>query len=302
MKYIITKAVLSASTLLLSTRHTVADPVAAPEPTTLALKTMSKKGCYSSSQGFTDQGSYTFQSSGYCQQLCVGKGFPVMALWKGSDCLCGNALPPDSAQTDTDNCNTPCDGWPQDTCMFPEWKVVLFNVNMIHSGGGNNAYDIYLTGTEDTVSTLPSGPTTTTSADGTTETGGAPVVVTQAGTTVVVTASSQTNNSQSKSSGPNIAGIAAGVVVGVGVLGIIIGSAFFLIRRQKRKAVEREYRRNAAISFAPSKTASTGSISRWEGEYMAQRRQSNGSIAEDEDFSRRILKVCFIRVLIHLSC
>lgn len=273
MKYIITKAVLSASTLLLSTRHTVADPVAAPEPTTLALKTMSKKGCYSSSQGFTDQGSYTFQSSGYCQQLCVGKGFPVMALWKGSDCLCGNALPPDSAQTDTDNCNTPCDGWPQDTC------------------GGNNAYDIYLTGTEDTVSTLPSGPTTTTSADGTTETGGAPVVVTQAGTTVVVTASSQTNNSQSKSSGPNIAGIAAGVVVGVGVLGIIIGSAFFLIRRQKRKAVEREYRRNAAISFAPSKTASTGSISRWEGEYMAQRRQSNGSIAEDEDFSRRILKV-----------
>ncbi|OXV09179.1 hypothetical protein Egran_03064 [Elaphomyces granulatus] len=278
MKYIITKAVLSASTLLLSTRHTVADPVAAPEPvpTTLALKTMSKKGCYSSSQGFTDQGSWTYQSSGYCQQLCVGKGFPVMALWKGSDCLCGNALPPDSAQTDNNNCNAPCDGWPQDTC------------------GGNNAYDIYLTGTEDTVSTLPSGPTTTTSGDAGGPTG-APVVVTQAGATVVVTASSQTNSSssQSKSSGPNIAGIAAGVVVGVGVLGIIIGSAFFLIRRQKRKAVEREYRRNAAISFAPSKTASTGSMnnSRWDGEYMAQRRQSNGSIAEDEDFSRRILKV-----------
>jgi cell wall integrity and stress response component len=188
--------------------------------------------------------------------------------------------------------------------MFAEWKVVLFNVNIIiHSGGGNNAYDVYLTGTEDTVSTLPSGPTTTTSA-GAGDTTGPPVVVTQAGTTVVVTASSQTNGSQSKSSGPSIAGIAAGVVVGVGVLGIIIGSAFFFIRRRNRKAVEREYRRNAAISFAPSKTASTGSMndSRWDGEYMAQRRQSNGSIAEDEDFSRRILKVCFIRVLIHLSC
>jgi len=271
MKYITARAVLSASILLLSIRHTVV--------ATAPLKTMTSKGCYSSSQGFNDQGSYTFQSSGYCQNLCVQKGFPVMALWKGSNCLCGNALPPDSAQTDNNNCNNPCDGWPQDTC------------------GGGNAYNIYLTGTEDTVSTLSSNPTaaTPTASNGNSgDTGGAPSVVTQAGATVVVTQSSQTDNTQgNKSSGPNIAGIAAGVVVGVGVLGIIIGAAFFLIRRQKRKAVEAQYRRNAAISYAPSKTASTGSMgdSRWDGEYMAQRRQSNGSIAEDEDFSRRILKV-----------
>jgi cell wall integrity and stress response component len=202
-----------------------------------------------------------------------------MALWKGSDCLCGNALPPDSTQTDGSNCNNPCDGWPQDTC------------------GGSNTYDIYLTGTEDTVSTLSSTTATATpsaNTDSSNDANGPPSVITQAGATIVVTASSQTDNSQSnKSSGPNIAGIAAGVVVGVGVIGIIIGAALFFIRRHKRKAVEAQYRRNAAISFGPGKTASTGSMndSRWDGEYMAQRRQSNGSIAEDEDFSRRILKV-----------
>lgn len=174
----------------------------------------------------------------------------------------------------------------------------------IHLGGGSNTYDIYLTGTEDTVSTLSSTTATATpsaNTDSSDDANGPPSVITQAGATIVVTASSQTDNSQSnKSSGPNIAGIAAGVVVGVGVIGIIIGAALFFIRRHKRKAVEAQYRRNAAISFGPGKTASTGSMndSRWDGEYMAQRRQSNGSIAEDEDFSRRILKVCFIGMLL----
>ena len=93
---------------------------------------------------------------------------------------------------------------------------------MIHLGGGSNAYGIYLTGTEDTVSTLSSNPTAAT-----------PTV------TNSVTASSQTDNSSqsNKSSGPNIAGIAAGVVVGAVVLCIIIGAALFLIRRHKRSEV-----------------------------------------------------------------
>jgi cell wall integrity and stress response component len=33
------------------------------------------------------------------------------------------------------------------------------------------------------------------------------------------------------------------------------------------------------------------SDSRFDGDFMAQRRQSNGSIDDDQDFSRRILQV-----------
>ena len=98
-------------------------------------------------------------------------------------------------------------------------------------------------------------------------------LTTQAGKTIWVTAEA-TQQSEEEDDGPNTAGIAAGVVVGIlGLVGILAG-AFFFYKRQKRKRAP------------PSED------SRWDGEYMAQRRFSNGSIADDEDFSRRILKVC----------
>jgi cell wall integrity and stress response component len=117
-------AVLSAITLLLSAYYVAAEPVAEPAPqsTGLHLNALVDEGCYSSADGLADQGSYTFQSSGHCQELCAGGGYSVMALWKGSNCLCGNALPPDSAKTDNSSCNTPCDGYDIDTCRLPLWE------------------------------------------------------------------------------------------------------------------------------------------------------------------------------------
>lgn len=116
--------------------------------------------------------------------------------------------------------------------------------------------------------------------------------MTQAGQTIFLTPTSEPQNTAPSSSQPNTAGIAAGVVVGIVGLGAIIGAAVFFIRRHKRKAVEEEYRRNAEINaFVQKKPMSAGSDSRWDGNHMAERRLSNGSIADDEDFSRRILKV-----------
>lgn len=111
MKSLAPQTVATVSTLLFA-----AGLVSAQD---LQLKAMTAKGCYkaSGSTMLTDQGPYTFQSSGWCQKTCVAKGYPVMALWKGSNCLCGNELPPDSAKTSDSDCNTPCDGWPQDMCM-----------------------------------------------------------------------------------------------------------------------------------------------------------------------------------------
>lgn len=117
-------------------------------------------------------------------------------------------------------------------------------------------------------------------------------LTTQAGKTIWVTAEA-TQQSEEEDDGPNTAGIAAGVVVGIlGLVGILAG-AFFFYKRQKRKRAEEEYRRAQDInSFVAAAKTPPSEDSRWDGEYMAQRRFSNGSIADDEDFSRRILKVC----------
>lgn len=73
-------------------------------------------GCYSSSEPLKDQGLYTFQSSGYCKDLCVKLSKPVMALSKGSNCYCGDYIPVASSKVSDSKCNTKCNGYPQETC------------------------------------------------------------------------------------------------------------------------------------------------------------------------------------------
>ncbi len=126
-------------------------------------------------------------------------------------------------------------------------------------------------------------------------------MVTLGGATIIVTASDQATapatvtEAAQVSKGPNTAGIVAGVVVGVIVIAAIIGGAWLYLRTRRRRAVEEEYRRNAAINnfVGGSKPGSTPSLSdsRLEPSVMMQRRLSDGSIADNQDYSRRILKV-----------
>lgn len=120
--------------------------------------------------------------------------------------------------------------------------------------------------------------------------------------TIVVTAPGETSAQQTviytthapPSSGPNKASIAAGVVVGIVALSAIAGGIFFFLRNRKKRAIEEEYRRNVAGNYGPKPpTSSAGSVSdsRLEPSVMMQRRQSDGSIADNQDYSRRILKV-----------
>ncbi|CRG87605.1 putative protein in LEU2 3'region [Talaromyces islandicus] len=250
-------AVLAASSILLADRlRASADPA------------LTRVDCYSEVPGYKDNGTYTWQTDGYCQGQCIQMGYPVMALYRGNVCLCGDELPPNA--TKTTGCDSKCSGFPDHLC------------------GGKSAYEVFLTGTTPTVAIMDqeSATSSTTSTAGVT-------VVTQAGQTIVVTASSEPEPStKSDGGGVNTAGIAAGVVVGVVGLSVIIGAAFFFLRRRKSRQLEEEYRRNAEINaFAQKKPTTPNSDSRWDGDYMAQRRQSNGSIADDQDFSRRILTV-----------
>ncbi|KAH8701881.1 hypothetical protein BGW36DRAFT_289718 [Talaromyces proteolyticus] len=241
---------------------------------------ITKVDCYSQVPNFKNNGTFQWQSNGHCQGVCVDMGSPVMALTGGNTCLCGDELPPNA--TKTSGCDLTCNGYPPDGC------------------GGKSAYEVFLTGMTSSVPIMDQSSATTAASTSSTTTGVS--VITQAGQTIVVTASSAANSSSApQSSGVNTAGIAAGVVVGVVALSAIIGAAFFFMRRRRAKQLEEEYRRNAEINaFAQKKPNTPSSDSRWDGDYMAQRRQSNGSIDDDQDFSRRILQVrylCFATIL-----
>lgn len=99
------------------------------------------------------------------------------------------------------------------------------------------------------------------------------------------------------SGGSNKAAIAAGVIVGVVALLAIVGGFIFFLRQKKRRETEEERRRNETISNFVGKgekmSSSNTSItdSRLEPSVMFQRRMSDGSIADNQDYSRRILKV-----------
>lgn len=63
--------------------------------------------------------------------------------------------------------------------------------------------------------------------------------------------------------------------------------AFLIIRKRNREKVEEEYRRSAAAREFGQKPSSDSRLD----PAMVQRRDSVGSIADNEDYSRRILKV-----------
>ncbi|KAE8450018.1 hypothetical protein EG329_007157 [Mollisiaceae sp. DMI_Dod_QoI] len=247
-------------------------------------------GCYSSTTGLTANSTDTFNSAGYCSTQCLGMAMPVMAT-KDSTCYCGNTLPPASTVADNSSCTTQCPGYPSDLC------------------GGTGYYSIYLTGLTLDVTNADASPSDTSSASAakataktSATTSASPSVVTVGGQTVVVTASSSATGAvqkSSSSSGPSKAGIAAGVVIGIVAIAAIGGGLYLFIRNKRRRAVEEEYRRNAAVSSfinggkPPSSSGGTSSFNdmRLDPAVMAQRRMSDGSIADNQDYSRRILKV-----------
>lgn len=94
----------------------------------------------------------------------------------------------------------------------------------------------------------------------------------------------------------NVGGIVAGVVVGVVALLAIAGGLAFWWRRRVNREIEEEHRRNAAVNAFMKPPGSSGGYSLENDTrldpVMAQRRLSSGSIADNQDYSRRILRVC----------
>lgn len=59
--------------------------------------------------------TYNWQSEGRCSGNCTTAGF-ALAILQNFECWCSNTVPARSDQKSTDNCNTPCPGYPTDWC------------------------------------------------------------------------------------------------------------------------------------------------------------------------------------------
>lgn len=87
-----------------------------PSQASATMNAMTYVGCFSSSQPMTDQGSYTYQTSGYCQEVCYNISMPAMGLTGGSDCYCGSQLPAEGDKVDDSQCSTGCNGYGTENC------------------------------------------------------------------------------------------------------------------------------------------------------------------------------------------
>ncbi|MCJ1293796.1 hypothetical protein MMC34_005352 [Xylographa carneopallida] len=245
----------------------------------LTLNTPTYEGCFTISNALADQGLYTYQAMGWCQPWCVRQNKPILGFSNGTNCWCGDTVPPASQKVADSNCNTSCSGYPQDTC------------------GGSTAFAIWNDGLNPIVSSANtvSSPSSTTLVTTPSATDSTPSVVTVA-STVLVTGAAQTSaqviyttEAVVASSGPNKAAIAAGVVVGVVGFCAVIGGILLWLRQKRRREIEEEHRRKEKPGSSSGSQSLTDS--RLEPSVMFQRRMSDGSIADNQDYSRRILKV-----------
>ncbi|KAH6615895.1 hypothetical protein B0J18DRAFT_291779 [Chaetomium sp. MPI-SDFR-AT-0129] len=247
-------------------------PITSPE-----LGTSTVQGCFNSSGSLVFQKTFQWNSIGKCgDELCRPKGFPAGATMGGNQCFCGQKYPPKETLVDPSHCDAGCTGFGEDSC------------------GGPNFWTVYNTGIDLAVDYLDMSelPHSTSSSSKPTQTEVNPektVVVTQNPT------STPKEDDNSGGGGPNVAGIAAGVVVAIVVVAALIGGGFIYMRRKRNLELEEEHRRNAAVNaFIGNKPRSSGGTSMADARMdpvMAHRRMSDGSIADNEDYSRRILRV-----------
>lgn len=249
---------------------------AAGASTTEALSAITTLGCYSNVDPLYKDNTNTFQTPGLCQPACANKGHAVMALIGGSTCYCGDIMPALDNKVDDSNCNSPCNGFDLQTC------------------GGIGFWNVFLTGLSGDVSRAPNVTANSTSSGSSSHgsTSGSPIASHPA-ETVIVTQSATQSPSSNSDSGPNKVGIAVGVVVGVIVIAAIAGGAIVFYKQKRRREIEEEHKQQAAInSFVGSRNSDTKSDARLDPSVASSyRRESIGSIADERDFSRRILQV-----------
>lgn len=260
--------------------------------TTPVIDQLTSQGCYKSGGNLTQITKGVISSSvstGYCGKVCTGLGYYVMGVHVDK-CYCGYVYPSSDDITDDEDCNYPCPAYDIEAC------------GSLKSG----IYGVFNTGMEIEVGEYEEDAETTTAAATSTKVSSSTKAVADETTAVSATVEPTTTDAgqdeedsgdEDSKSGPNIGAIVAGVVVGVVVVAAAIGGGVFFMRRRRNAEIEEEHRRNAAVNAfinGSKPPGSSGSISMTDSRMdpvMAHRRLSDGSIADNQDYSRRILRV-----------
>ena len=109
----------AASLLSLSAAQSISEGEPIPTPTvSVTPNAFSEVGCFSNPHPLVDHGSYNFQSIGNCQMVCVMLNKPVMGLAGGTNCSCGDMIPPQTSQVDNGTCSTSCAGFDKQNCKL----------------------------------------------------------------------------------------------------------------------------------------------------------------------------------------
>lgn len=291
----------------------VEEPSGVPQPMVPVVQ-----GCFSSSGDLEFNSAPKYNSKDECgNKLCQKLGKKVAATTQGQKCYCGDSYPPKSTLVDDKMCNISCTGFGEQACKLPRLALDRFWAFIELDLTDPFCLQVVVSATIPSTTLVLSWSTSTT----------CPILVQAprqnlprplrphvclrnqlqrdysmtdrltAAPTVFVTESNTPSASAQPQSKSNTAGIAAGVVVGVAVVGAAVGGLFFFMRRRRNREIEEEHRRNAAVNAfmnsgkPPSSSGGYSASDSRMDPVMAQRRMSSGSIADNEDYSRRILRV-----------
>ncbi|KAF4126136.1 hypothetical protein GMORB2_1382 [Geosmithia morbida] len=246
---------------------------------------VASQGCYSSKANMTSGKVTAAQvSSGSCREYCLEKEYYLIAL-NGQNCYCGYAMPESEYQVKDSKCSFPCPAYPEEACggIGSPSYYTIFNIGVTVDP------PVYKEEEESTSTSSSSSTSTSTSSSSSSST--------QVPSSTAVASATQTAEDKKDDDKSNVAGIAGGVVAGVVLAGAAVGALWFFMRRRRNSELEEEQRRNAAVNafISGSKPpGSSGSISMTDSRLdpvMAHRRLSDGSIDDNMDYSRKILRV-----------
>ncbi|EMG50100.1 hypothetical protein G210_4886, partial [Candida maltosa Xu316] len=170
----------------------------------VSADTWSSSGCYSSINVATSKGTYTYQSSGYCQTQCAG--YRIAALKNGNECYCGNTDPSGST---SNSCNVKCDGYPDEMCGGSSSYTVFVNADVDSSNDSSSSSSSSSTSTtssktsSSSTSTSSTSSSTSTSSTSSSSSTDQPSTTTIDETTTEEESQSTTTSSSSSTSSPS---------------------------------------------------------------------------------------------------